>query len=143
MPSFVCDTCQETLKKARLDDHFRRCPRASFSCIDCYKSFGNDGEYKAHTSCITEVQKYEKKGVTNISAPKKKHVEKETDLTSKKRRNTIDDAATPDEAEERTNKERRDRKVGKKHRSSKHKHHEATDGQRRVAPSNTSKDQQK
>lgn len=57
MPSFVCDTCQETLKKAKLDQHVQRCRQASFSCIDCYKSFKGT-EYRAHTSCITEVQKH-------------------------------------------------------------------------------------
>jgi cell growth-regulating nucleolar protein len=57
MPSFVCDTCQETLKKAKLDQHAQRCRQASFSCIDCYKTF-KGVEYRAHTSCITEVQKH-------------------------------------------------------------------------------------
>lgn len=60
MPSFVCDVCQETLKKAKLDAHTMRCRNAIFSCIDCYTTFkGTD--YRAHTACITEVQKYHKK----------------------------------------------------------------------------------
>ena len=57
MPSFVCDFCQETLRKAKLDQHAQRCRQASFSCIDCYKIF-KGVEYRAHTSCITEVQKH-------------------------------------------------------------------------------------
>lgn len=57
MPSFVCDYCQETLKKAKLDQHAQRCRQAAFSCIDCYKTF-KGVEYRAHTSCITEVQKH-------------------------------------------------------------------------------------
>lgn len=61
MPSFVCDACQSTLKKAQLDGHAQRCRRATFSCIDCYKSFASRAEYSAHTSCITEVQKYHDK----------------------------------------------------------------------------------
>ena len=60
MPSFVCDTCQETLKKPKLDAHTQRCRGASFSCIDCYKSFSGT-LYRQHFSCITEVEKYEKK----------------------------------------------------------------------------------
>lgn len=65
MPSFTCDHCQETLKKAQLDKHVMRCHPASFSCIDCYKTFrGND--YKAHTSCITEVEKYHEKKITSV-----------------------------------------------------------------------------
>ena len=58
MPSFVCDTCQETLKKAKLDQHAQRCRRAVFSCIDCYKTFASPAEYRAHVSCITEEEKY-------------------------------------------------------------------------------------
>jgi hypothetical protein len=60
MPSFVCDACQETLKKPKLDMHAQRCRQASFSCIDCYKSF-KGVDYRQHFSCITEVEKYEKK----------------------------------------------------------------------------------
>lgn len=60
MVSFVCDVCQETLKKAKLDTHKSRCNQAIFSCIDCYKTFSGI-EYRSHTSCITEVQKYHKK----------------------------------------------------------------------------------
>jgi cell growth-regulating nucleolar protein len=60
MPSFVCDACQETLKKPKLDMHAQRCRGASFSCIDCYKSFSGT-LYRQHFSCITEVEKYEKK----------------------------------------------------------------------------------
>lgn len=53
----MCDFCQETLKKAKLDQHAQRCRQASFSCIDCYKTF-KGVEYRVHTSCITEVQKH-------------------------------------------------------------------------------------
>jgi cell growth-regulating nucleolar protein len=60
MVSFVCDVCQETLKKPKLDSHKSRCHNAIFSCIDCYKTFSGT-EYKNHTSCITEVEKYHKK----------------------------------------------------------------------------------
>ena len=67
MPSFVCDVCQETVKKPKLDQHKQRCRMASFSCIDCYKSFKGD-EYRSHTSCITEVQKYH--GKPQAKAPR-------------------------------------------------------------------------
>lgn len=60
MPSFVCDYCQETLKKAKLDQHAQRCRQAVFSCIDCHTNFKGT-EYRAHFSCITEVQKYHQK----------------------------------------------------------------------------------
>lgn len=60
MPSFVCDYCQETLKKAKLDQHAQRCRQSVFSCIDCHTNFKGT-EYRAHFSCITEVQKYHQK----------------------------------------------------------------------------------
>ena len=60
MPSFVCDHCQETLKKSKLDQHAQRCRQALFSCIDCHSNFkGTD--YRTHFSCITEIQKYHQK----------------------------------------------------------------------------------
>ena len=73
MPSFVCDSCQETLKKSQLDNHSIKCIRASFSCIDCYTSF-KGVEYRSHTSCITEVQKYHGK----TENPKTKRIEEKT-----------------------------------------------------------------
>ncbi|KAJ1645626.1 hypothetical protein J3B02_001262 [Coemansia erecta] len=60
MVSFVCNYCQETLKKAKLDMHTQRCRNASFSCIDCSKDFAGTS-YRQHTSCITEAEKYEGK----------------------------------------------------------------------------------
>ncbi|KAJ3161196.1 hypothetical protein HDU86_007818 [Geranomyces michiganensis] len=58
MVSFVCEACQETLKKPKLDQHTYRCQYAQFSCIDCSTTFqGTD--YRAHTSCISEAEKYQ------------------------------------------------------------------------------------
>ncbi|KAI8930344.1 hypothetical protein BC831DRAFT_4206 [Entophlyctis helioformis] len=59
MVSFVCEVCQETIKKPKLDQHFNRCPYAQFSCVDCSTTFHGD-EYRTHTSCISEAEKYEK-----------------------------------------------------------------------------------
>lgn len=148
MPSFVCDVCQETLKKARLDDHFRRCPRASFSCIDCYKSFKNDSEYRAHISCITEVQKYEKKGVANKPTVNtgtlgNKPVESVTDSTNKKRKNRVDDSITQEETKKETSKESSKtgkKKSSKKHKSSKSEHYKTDET---LVPSKKSTDEQK
>ncbi|PIA14316.1 hypothetical protein COEREDRAFT_28162, partial [Coemansia reversa NRRL 1564] len=58
MVSFVCNYCQETLKKPKLDQHAQRCRNASFSCIDCSVDFVGT-TYRQHTSCISEVEKYE------------------------------------------------------------------------------------
>ncbi|KAK4703839.1 cell growth-regulating nucleolar protein, partial [Phenoliferia sp. Uapishka_3] len=43
----------------KLDQHAQRCRNAQFTCIDCNVDFyGTD--YRAHTSCISEDQKYQK-----------------------------------------------------------------------------------
>ncbi|TPX33582.1 hypothetical protein SmJEL517_g03564 [Synchytrium microbalum] len=66
MVSFSCEVCQETLKKAKLDQHFNKCPNAQFTCIDCSVTFYGNA-YKLHTSCISEDQKYQK----SLYKPKK------------------------------------------------------------------------
>ncbi|ORZ32104.1 hypothetical protein BCR44DRAFT_24160 [Catenaria anguillulae PL171] len=57
MVSFCCDHCQEIIKKPKAEMHVRRCHPASLSCVDCYKTFTGTA-FKAHTSCITEEQKF-------------------------------------------------------------------------------------
>ncbi|CEG40774.1 Cell growth-regulating nucleolar protein [Plasmopara halstedii] len=60
MVFFVCEGCNETLKKNKVDAHAGRCRNCwAVSCVDCSIVFeGND--YAAHTSCISEAEKYEK-----------------------------------------------------------------------------------
>ncbi|TDH67881.1 hypothetical protein CCR75_003455 [Bremia lactucae] len=60
MVFFVCEGCNETLKKSKVDAHAGRCRNCwAVSCVDCSVVFeGND--YAAHTSCISEAEKYEK-----------------------------------------------------------------------------------
>lgn len=109
MPSFVCDACQETLKKQQLDKHFPRC-RATFSCIDCYRTFAGTS-YRQHTSCITEVQKYHDKTApspagnniaTPASSPAKPKEAASTDgkgvSEEKKGRKSVDDDSLIKEA---------------------------------------------
>ncbi|KAL2756280.1 hypothetical protein ACRALDRAFT_2042437 [Sodiomyces alcalophilus JCM 7366] len=58
MVSFSCENCGDVLTKKKLDPHRNRCRGATFTCIDCMVHFyGTD--YRAHTSCITEDQKYQ------------------------------------------------------------------------------------
>ncbi|KAI9315940.1 hypothetical protein BX666DRAFT_1878546 [Dichotomocladium elegans] len=58
MVSFQCDNCCDVVKKPKLDQHRQRC-RATFTCIDCSTTFQHL-EYKSHTSCISEAEKYQK-----------------------------------------------------------------------------------
>ncbi|KAJ7077296.1 hypothetical protein B0H15DRAFT_862138, partial [Mycena belliarum] len=59
MVSFQCHACQDTVKKPKLDQHYNRC-YAGFDCIDCSKTFNSPAEFKTHTQCISEAEKYEK-----------------------------------------------------------------------------------
>ncbi|SCV70399.1 BQ2448_1793 [Microbotryum intermedium] len=71
MVSFVCDTCNDTLKKPKLDQHAQRC-WAVYTCLDCNTTFEGTS-YRAHTSCISEDQKYQKSVYKARKNPNKNH----------------------------------------------------------------------
>ncbi|TKA74394.1 hypothetical protein B0A55_04527 [Friedmanniomyces simplex] len=77
MVSFSCEACGDVLtKKAsyptnnaysrqaadtilqKLDPHRSQCRGASFTCLDCMVHF-QGSDYRSHTSCISEAQKYQ------------------------------------------------------------------------------------
>jgi len=60
MVFFVCEYCNETVKKNQVDKHVLKCRNCyAVTCVDCSQSFyGND--YINHTVCVTEAEKYEK-----------------------------------------------------------------------------------
>ncbi|KAJ5902243.1 hypothetical protein N7495_002771 [Penicillium taxi] len=58
MVSFQCEGCGDVLTKKKLDPHRGQCRGASYTCIDCMVHF-NGTEYRSHTSCMTEAQKYQ------------------------------------------------------------------------------------
>jgi hypothetical protein len=47
------------VKKPKLDRHYGQC-HASFTCIDCSATFAGPSQWKGHTTCITEAEKYQK-----------------------------------------------------------------------------------
>lgn len=59
MVSFVCEICQDVLKKNKVDSHcIGKCRNAwVFTCIDCNSTF-EGFDYRNHNSCITEEEKY-------------------------------------------------------------------------------------
>ena len=59
MVYFQCELCFETLKKKQIEGHYQfRCRNAhSFSCLTCYTNFTRE-TIGAHTSCVSEDQKY-------------------------------------------------------------------------------------
>ncbi|XP_069782726.1 cell growth-regulating nucleolar protein isoform X2 [Narcine bancroftii] len=62
MVFFTCNGCGESVKKAQVEKHVNICRGCTcLSCIDCGKEFWGD-DYKIHTKCITEDQKYGGKG---------------------------------------------------------------------------------
>lgn len=60
MVVFECQKCNETLKKPKLMKHLQACRSDYVTCIDCSKVFRWD-EWEAHTSCVSEAQKYQGK----------------------------------------------------------------------------------
>ena len=61
MVYFQCETCIATLKKKQVEHHYlHECRNAhSFICITCQQRFDRE-TIKAHTSCISEDEKYKK-----------------------------------------------------------------------------------
>ncbi|KAH7889078.1 hypothetical protein F5I97DRAFT_1785252, partial [Phlebopus sp. FC_14] len=51
--------CGDVVKKPKLDQHRTRC-HTGFDCIDCSTTFNTPAEYKHHTTCISEAEKYQK-----------------------------------------------------------------------------------
>lgn len=77
MVSFSCEVCNDTVIKKKLDQHAQRCRGAYFTCIDCSTTFGGT-DYRNHTLCISEAEKYEKalyKGKKNAKEPRKSEAE--------------------------------------------------------------------
>jgi cell growth-regulating nucleolar protein len=59
MVFFVCEGCNETLKKNKVDAHAARCKNCwAVTCVDCNVVFKGD-DFAAHTTCISEAEKYE------------------------------------------------------------------------------------
>lgn len=60
MVFFVCEGCNETLKKAQVNAHASKCRSChAVTCIDCSVTFyGND--FDTHITCVSEAEKYEK-----------------------------------------------------------------------------------
>ncbi|XP_031556060.1 cell growth-regulating nucleolar protein-like [Actinia tenebrosa] len=62
MVSFICNACGQSVRKNQVEKHYQTVCRQCnvLSCIDCGKDFHGE-EYAAHTSCISEAEKYQGK----------------------------------------------------------------------------------
>ena len=59
MPVFICEFCNETLKRNKVEQHSYTCRGCwVLSCMDCNARFEGN-EYLAHTSCVTEAERYQ------------------------------------------------------------------------------------
>eukprot|EP00058_Branchiostoma_floridae_P023639 XP_002609129.1 hypothetical protein BRAFLDRAFT_115317 [Branchiostoma floridae] len=65
MVFFNCNACGQTVKKNQVEKHYLTVCRSCdmLSCLDCGKDFWGD-DYKTHTQCISEEDKYGGKGIT-------------------------------------------------------------------------------
>jgi len=63
MVYFTCNACGEQVKKPAVEKHYtQKCRACSvLTCIDCLKDFVGD-DYKGHTTCMSEEQRYSKEG---------------------------------------------------------------------------------
>lgn len=65
MVFFTCNHCGESLKKPVVDKHYQwktcRGQTPFLTCVDCLKDFRGD-EYRDHTKCVSELEKYSAKG---------------------------------------------------------------------------------
>lgn len=65
MVFFTCNHCGESLKKPMVEKHYThfKCRNAPYflTCVDCLKDFSGN-EYRDHTKCISESEKYSAKG---------------------------------------------------------------------------------
>ncbi|KAL2049144.1 hypothetical protein ABVK25_010573 [Lepraria finkii] len=96
MVSFSCEGCGNILTKKKLDGHHRQCRGSSFTCLDCMTHFGGT-EYRVHTSCISEDQKYQGalyKGKETKEDKKKVKISEST--SSKSRKAFVEDADDAD-----------------------------------------------
>lgn len=57
MVTFSCGTCNESLKKQKVEQHWFRCKNDYVTCIDCNGDFYGD-EFNAHVKCVSEAERY-------------------------------------------------------------------------------------
>ncbi|KAH8044072.1 hypothetical protein JL721_12970 [Aureococcus anophagefferens] len=58
MVFFVCEDCNETLKRLKVAAHLCKCSCNAITCVDCNKSFYDDS-YLQHSTCMSEAERYE------------------------------------------------------------------------------------
>ena len=71
MVFFVCEDCNESLKRLKVAQHLCKCSCSAVTCVDCGATF-HDDSYLKHATCMSEAERYE--GAL-YKAPKKKNAQ--------------------------------------------------------------------
>ena len=82
MVVFICEACNETLKRNKVASHWCR----NFwylSCMDCNKRFEGD-EYLSHTTCVSEAERYQ--GALYVHKDNKGEVKQQAWMSSVQKR---------------------------------------------------------
>lgn len=90
MVSFSCENCGDVLTKKKLDAHRGRCHGASFTCLDCMVHF-HGTDYRSHTSCMSEAQKYQ--GALYKEKPAKNKNQTRRSIADQPHNNNTDNSA--------------------------------------------------
>ncbi|CAG9833709.1 unnamed protein product [Diabrotica balteata] len=78
MVVFTCNHCGESLRKPTVEKHYNFCRSAkNLTCVDCFKDFRGE-EYVTHTKCITEEERYSRKGSIPNGIVKKGELKQES-----------------------------------------------------------------
>lgn len=122
MVSFSCEVCNDTVIKKKLDQHRQRCYGAYFTCIDCSTTFSGT-DYKSHTQCISEAEKYEKalyKGKKSKPEPKKvEKVEPKKSEKTEVKKSEKSDGSSKSSKSEKSKSEKSSKSKSKSEKSSK------------------------
>ncbi|KAK9455476.1 hypothetical protein V1511DRAFT_510337 [Dipodascopsis uninucleata] len=124
MVSFSCEVCNDTIVKKKLMQHRNSCPGAYFTCLDCQTTF-QGVEFQAHTSCISEAEKYQKslyKAPKNKKKDEKKIEEGETkENVVKLQQKECSKEELKEKRDEKENKAKKEHKVKKDSKTKKEK----------------------
>eukprot|EP00998_Keelungia_sp_KM082_P012290 NODE_8617_length_544_cov_51.040767_g8594_i0.p1 GENE.NODE_8617_length_544_cov_51.040767_g8594_i0~~NODE_8617_length_544_cov_51.040767_g8594_i0.p1 ORF type:complete len:145 (-),score=25.46 NODE_8617_length_544_cov_51.040767_g8594_i0:51-485(-) len=88
MPSFVCTGCSESYTKKAAEAHLQNACRKLMNCADCHKGF-DASTIGAHTSCITESEKYASGYHNNLQKRKDRQDERAARNSSRAERRAV------------------------------------------------------
>lgn len=95
MVTFICDACQQSVKKPKVEEHAKRCYSCSvFSCVDCGTDFSTT-TVKNHSSCMSEAEKYHGKFASGNQQQQKDKANQEKEKKEQKEKKESEAPAQP------------------------------------------------